>query len=103
MGSIAQTSCASLLVMMVAMYCLIAVVATGTVPGIKWSHLEVWENSAAHDVWTRPHEYLDFRSYILSALGDMGYLDHLIDDFNETLRELYIILISVPDKPGHSR
>ena len=88
MGSIAQTSSASLLVMMVAMYCLIAVVATGTVPGIKWSHLEVWENSAAHDVWTRPHEYLDFRSYVLSTLGDMGYLDHLIDDFNETLREL---------------
>ena len=75
MGPIAQTSCASLLVMMVAMYCLIAVVATGTVPGIKWSHLEVWENSAAHDVWTRPHEYLDFRSYVLSTLGDMGYIN----------------------------
>ena len=70
----AQTSCASLLVMMVAMYCLIAVVATGTVPGVKWSHLEVWENSAAHDVWTRPHEYLDFRTYVLSTLGDMGFL-----------------------------
>ena len=48
----------------------------------------MWENSAAHDVWARPHEYLDFRSYVLSTLGDMGYLDHLIDDFNETLREL---------------
>ena len=83
MGSMAQTSCASLLVMMVAMYCLIAVVATGTVPGVKWSHLEVWENSAAHDVWTRPHEYLDFRTYVLSTLGDMGFLDHLIEDYGD--------------------
>ena len=46
MGSIAQTSCASLLVMMVAMYCLIAVVATGTVPGIKWSHF-TWRVTSA--------------------------------------------------------
>ena len=68
------------------------VVATDVVPGLRWDRLEIWENSASHDVWTRLSEYVEFRSYhpwyVLGALGDLGFLDPLIDDCNETLRSI---------------
>ena len=38
-------------------------------PGLRWDRLEIWENSASHDVWTRLSEYVEFRSYVLGALG----------------------------------
>ena len=45
------------------------VVATDVVPGLRWDRLEIWENSASHDVWARLSEYVEFRSYVLGALG----------------------------------
>ena len=44
--------------------------------------------SALADVWSRASEYLDFRSYALCGLSDLGYLDHLLDDFAPVLRVL---------------
>ena len=38
------------------------VVATDVVPGLRWDRLEIWENSASHDVWTLLSEYVEFRS-----------------------------------------
>ena len=50
------------------------------VPGFNLQKLDVWEGSALADVWVRAAEYLDFRSYALRALSDMGFLDHLLID-----------------------
>ena len=66
----------------------VSAVAVGNVPGLKWSALEVWEGSASGDAWTRSLEYLDFRSYVLGALSDVGYFDLLLDDLPGTLRTL---------------
>mgnify|MGYP006873614323 FL=1 len=63
-------------------------VAAAPLPGVQWSRLSVWEASALADVWARSSEYLDFRSYALCGLSDLGYLDHLLDDFAPTLRVL---------------
>ena len=63
-------------------------VAAAPLPGVQWSRLSVWEASALADVWSRASEYLDFRSYALCGLSDLGYLDHLLDDFAPTLRVL---------------
>ena len=51
-------------------------------PGVAWSKLQVWEASALADVWSRSAEYLEFRTYALSCLSDLGFLDHLLSDFN---------------------
>ena len=48
--------------------------------------MEIWEGSAAADVWLHPDDYLDFRKYALSDLSDLGFLDHLLDHFADTLR-----------------
>ena len=66
----------------------VSAVAVGNVPGLKWSALEVWEGSASGDAWTRSLEYLDFRSYVLGALSDVGYFDLLLDDLPGALRTL---------------
>ena len=71
--------------LLVVMVLVSVVVATDVVQGLRWDRLEIWENSASHDVWTRLSEYVEFRSYVLGALGDLGFLDPLIDDCNETL------------------
>ena len=63
-------------------------VAAVRLPGVAWSKLELWEGSALADVWLRSAEYLEFRTYALSCLSDLGFLDHLINDFNPTLRVL---------------
>ena len=63
-------------------------VAAAPLPGVQWSRLSVWEASALADVWARSSEYLDFRFYALGGLSDLGYLDHLLDDFAPTLRAL---------------
>ena len=59
-------------------------VAAAPLPGVQWSRLSVWEASALADVWARSSEYLDFRSYALCGLSDLGYLDHLLGDFAPT-------------------
>ena len=74
--------------LLVVMVLVSAVVATDVVPGLRWDRLEIWENSASHDVWTRLSEYVEFRFYVLGALGDLGFLDPPIDDCNETLRSI---------------
>ena len=63
-------------------------VAAAPLPSVQWSRLSVWEASALADVWTRASEYLDFRSYALCGLSDLGYFDHPLDDFAPTLRVL---------------
>ena len=63
-------------------------VAAAPLPGVQWSRLSIWEASALADVWSRTGEYLDFRSYALCGLSDLGYLDHLLDDFAPDLRVL---------------
>ena len=63
-------------------------VAAAPLPCVQWSRLSVWEASALADVWTRASEYLDFRSYALCGLSDLGYFDHLLEDFAPTLRVL---------------
>ena len=52
-------------------------VAAAPLPGVQWSRLSVWEASALADVWARSSEYLDFRSYALCGLSDLGYLDRV--------------------------
>ena len=63
-------------------------VAAAPLPGVQWSRLSIWEASALADVWSRASEYLDFRSYALCGLSDLGYLDHLLEDFAPVLRVL---------------
>ena len=65
---------------------LLDLVAAAPLPGVAWSKLEIWEGSAAADVWLHPDDYLDFRKYALSGLSDLGFLDHLLDRFADTLR-----------------
>ena len=65
---------------------LLDLVAAAPLPGVAWSKLEIWEGSAAADVWLHPDDYLDFRKYALSGLSDLGFLDHLLDHFADTLR-----------------
>ena len=64
-------------------------VAAAPLPSVQWSRLSIWEaSSALADVWSRASEYLDFRSYALCGLSDLGYMDHLLGDFAPTLRVL---------------
>ena len=63
-------------------------VAAAPLPGVQWSRLSIWGASALADVWSRASEYLDFRSYALCGLSDLGYMDHLLGDFAPTLRVL---------------
>ena len=65
---------------------LLGQIAAAPLPGVSWSKLEIWEGSAAADVWLYPDDYLDFRKYALSGLSDLGFLDHPIDLFADTLR-----------------
>ena len=46
--------------------------------------MEIWEGSAAADVWLYAGEYLDFRKYALAGLSDLGFLNHLLDEFADT-------------------
>ena len=65
---------------------LLGQIAAAPLPGVSWSKLEIWEGSAAADVWLYADDYLDFRKYALSGLSDLGFLDHLLDHFADTLR-----------------
>ena len=65
---------------------LVGQIAAAPLPGVKWSALEIWEGSAAADVWLYASDYLDFRKYALSGLSDLGFLDHLLRLFPGTLR-----------------
>ena len=65
---------------------LVGQIAAAPLPGVKWSALEIWEGSAAADVWLYSSDYLDFRKYALSGLSDLGFLDHLLRLFPGTLR-----------------
>ena len=47
--------------LLVVMVLVSVVVATDVVPGLRWDRLEIWENSASHDVWTRLSEYVEGR------------------------------------------
>ena len=71
---------------------LVGQIAAAPLPGVKWSALEIWEGSAAADVWLYAADYLDFRKYALSGLSDLGFLDHLLRLFPGTLQ-----------RPGRSR
>ena len=60
---------------------LLSVAVTATrVPGLKWDALEVWEASALPGAWDDVDGYLDFRTYALDRLSDLGFLDILLDD-----------------------
>ena len=71
---------------LIAICLLLGLAAAAPLPGVAWSKLEIWEGSAAADVWLHPDDYLDFRKYALSGLSDLGFLDHLLDLFASTLR-----------------
>jgi hypothetical protein len=45
------------------------------VPGVKWSSIEVWEDSSKPDVWDLVRSYKSFRCYALGLLSDGGPLD----------------------------
>ena len=72
--------------MLLAICLLLGLAAAAPLPGVAWSKLEIWEGSAAADVWLYAADYLDFRKYALAGLSDLGFLDHLIDEFASTLR-----------------
>ena len=72
--------------MLLAICLLLGLAAAAPLPGVAWSKLEIWEGSAAADVWLYAADYLDFRKYALAGLSDLGFLDHLIDHFASTLR-----------------
>ena len=57
-------------------------VAATRVPGLKWDALQVWEGSALPGAWDDVDGYLDFRTYALDRLSDLGFLDVLLDDLN---------------------
>ena len=71
--------------MLLAICLLLGLAAAAPLPGVAWSKLEIWEGSAAADVWLYAADYLDFRKYALAGLSDLGFLDHLIDHFASTL------------------
>ena len=73
-------------VMLLAICLLLGLAAAAPLPGVAWSKLEIWEGSAAADVWLYSADYLDFRKYALAGLSDLGFLDHLLDHFADTLR-----------------
>ena len=73
-------------VMLLAICLLLGLAAAAPLPGVAWSKLEIWEGSAAADVWLYSDDYLDFRKYALAGLSDLGFLDHLLDHFADTLR-----------------
>ena len=72
--------------MLLAICLLLGLAAAAPLPGVAWSKLEIWEGSAAADVWLYAAGYLDFRKYALAGLSDLDFLDHLIDEFASTLR-----------------
>ena len=39
-------------------------------PGVAWSKLEIWEASAFADVWSRPKEYLEYKTHLCNT----GYI-----------------------------
>ena len=41
---------------------LLGLAAAESLPGVAWSKLEIWEGSAAADVWLYADEYLDFHT-----------------------------------------
>ena len=60
---------------------LLSVTVTATrVPGLKWGALEVWEASALPGAWDDADGHLDFRTYALDRLSDLGFLGILLDD-----------------------
>ncbi len=63
-------------------------VVAGKVPGVNLEKVKVWDGSAAKAVWDDLEGYLDWRSYTLDRLSDLGYLDHLLDEMDEPLREI---------------
>ena len=54
----------------------------GKVPGVKWSSIQVWEDSRKPSVWDNVKSYKFFRAYALGTLSDAGYFDHLLGDLN---------------------
>ena len=50
--------------MLLAICLLLGLAAAAPLPGVAWSKLEIWEGSAAADVWLYAAEYLDFRKYV---------------------------------------
>ena len=64
----------------VAVLLLSVAVAATRVPGLKWDALQVWEGSALPGAWDDVEGYLDFRTYALDLLSDLGFLDVLLDD-----------------------
>ena len=90
MGSVAKVHlylCAVLLLSSIGWDGGVAVDAT-RVPGVNLEKIKVWDGSAKNDVWSFPNKYFDWRMYTLDRLSDMGFLDHLIDDMDEKLREI---------------
>ena len=64
------------------------VVNAGKVPGVNLEKVKVWDESASKEAWEDLDGYLDWRSYTLDRLSDLGYLDHLLDAMDDPLREI---------------
>ena len=77
----------------------VAVAAT-RVPGLKWDALEVWEASALPGAWDDVDGYLDFRTYALDRLSDLGFLDILLDDLRASTAPVLRVIADCGDYTG---
>ena len=80
---------------------LLSVAVTATrVPGLKWDALQVWEGSALPGAWDDVDGYLDFRTYALDRLSDLGFLDVLLDDLKTTSAPVLRVIADCGDYTG---
>ena len=80
---------------------LLSVAVTATrVPGLKWDALEVWEASALPGAWDDVDGYLDFRTYALDRLSDLGFLDILLDDLRTSAAPVLRVIADCGDYTG---
>ena len=74
--------------------------AATRVPGLKWDALEVWEASALPGAWDDVDGYLDFRTYALDRLSDLGFLDILLDDLRASAAPVLRVIADCGDYTG---
>ena len=85
---LSQVVAALLRLMIVMMLLVLVVVEAGRVPGVDWGKIKVWEGPALDECWDLLSEFDQFRTHLLRGLSDLGLLDHLLDDWNGTLKVL---------------
>ena len=97
---VAVSSAYNLLRLGVAILLLSVAVTATRVPGLKWDALQVWEGSALPGAWDDVDGYLDFRTYALDRLSDLGFLDVLLGDLATTSAPALRVIADCGDYTG---